>query len=104
LILKLERQPENTGSMLSETVIVDEHVDVHPIASVTVYVYVPFVKPDCNPVPVSGAVPPTAVTSISPSVDPKQLAFVTTEQDAVKAGPTSTDVVDVAVQPVTAFV
>ena len=76
LTLKETGQFAIIGSSTSVTVIVEEQVAVQPISSVTVYIYVPSVKPDCNPASAYGGVPPVAVTSIEPLASPKQPTMI----------------------------
>ena len=58
-------------------------VEVHPFASVTTYSYVLADKPDCNPVPLYGGVPPLAEISAEPSLPPKQVTLLTRVQVAI---------------------
>ena len=67
-------------------VIVEEHWDVQPFASVTVYVYVPAVSPVTGPTPVYGGVPPLAETAIDPLFPPAQLTLLVVLQDATRTG------------------
>ena len=100
MTVKFAGQPEITGGVASATVIVDEQVEVHPNASVTVNVCKPAPNPAIVPVPVYGAVPPETVTLIDPSLAPTQVALLTILHDAVMAGETFTTPVDAdAVQP-----
>ena len=81
------------------SVIVTSVVAVHPLASVTVNVYVPAAKPVCDGVTVNVPVPPDPVITTEPVEPPLQETFTLLVNVAVTAVGSVTVILVVAAHP-----